>query len=69
MMTSTRWRVLASDPPWGFEVSGLKGCIDARDGTCKYATMTAEELAAVEVPAAEDCVMFMWATLSNWPLA
>lgn len=50
--------VLYVDPPWRYEhVKTQSRAIENQ-----YPTMSAGELAALEPPAADDAVMFMWAT-------
>ena len=48
--------VIYADPPWRYYLP-LRGAPDAH-----YLTMSTEEICAVEVPAAEDAVLFLWAT-------
>ena len=53
--------VIVIDPPWQYDrqptTRGLRG-------QCDYATMTLEELRALELPAAPDCVLWLWTTNS-----
>jgi N6-adenosine-specific RNA methylase IME4 len=53
------------DPPWLFKTWGKE--IGNRDPANHYALMTLDQIAAMPVSdlAAEDCILFMWAT---WPL-
>lgn len=53
-----KYEVLYADPPWLYEHAKT----ESRRIENQYPTMSAEELAALEVPASEDCVLFMWAT-------
>jgi N6-adenosine-specific RNA methylase IME4 len=54
--------VLYADPPWRLEPysrdTGLNRAADNH-----YPTMTLDEIIALEVPAADDCVLFLWATV------
>ena len=58
-----RWPVIYADPPWRWETwsreTGLDRCPEAH-----YDTMMVEEIMALDVPsiAADDCVLFLWAT-------
>lgn len=56
--------VIVIDPPWGYIKQAHHGSFDAngRRGTNPYPEMTQEELKAIELPAAEDCVLFLWTT-------
>lgn len=54
-----RFPVLYVDPPWRYE--GVE-TPDARKIENQYPTMNAEDLAALAVPADEDCVLFLWVT-------
>lgn len=51
--------VLYADPPWRYEHNETP---DLRAVENQYPTMTAEEIAALDVPAASDAVLFLWAT-------
>ena len=50
--------VLLADPPWRYDFSET----DSRKVENQYPTMEVEEIAALEVPAASDAVLFLWAT-------
>jgi N6-adenosine-specific RNA methylase IME4 len=58
-----KYGVIYADPPWKFEVysedTGLGRVAEAH-----YSTMAVEDIAAIPVSsfAADDCVLFMWAT-------
>lgn len=51
--------VIVVDPPWGYH-----GSFDANGRRCAnpYPEMTQAELKAIELPAAENCVLFLWTT-------
>lgn len=52
--------VICIDPPWQYcsDRMGLLG----KNAVSPYPTMTQEELLALNIPAAEDCVLFLWTT-------
>jgi N6-adenosine-specific RNA methylase IME4 len=52
--------VLYSDPPWKFETRSENGMDRSADN--HYPTETIEKIKAIKVPAAENAVLFMWAT-------
>jgi N6-adenosine-specific RNA methylase IME4 len=57
-----RYGVIYADPPWKFApYSGQTGMDRAADN--HYPTMTLENIKALAVPAADDCVLFLWATV------
>ena len=61
-MPTKRYGVIYADPPWRFEpYSRATGMDRAADN--HYPTMSFDKLAAMTVPAADDCVLFLWATL------
>jgi N6-adenosine-specific RNA methylase IME4/ParB-like chromosome segregation protein Spo0J len=51
-----QYDVIYIDPPWKYVVPG-RGSAENY-----YATMTDEEIKALHIPAAENCIMFMWVT-------
>lgn len=53
--------VLLADPPWRYEAPGGE-TPDQREVERHYVTQDVEEIAALEVPAAADAVLFLWAT-------
>jgi N6-adenosine-specific RNA methylase IME4/ParB-like chromosome segregation protein Spo0J len=53
--------IIYADPPWRFEPYSRKTGMD-RAADNHYPTMTLDQLAAIELPAAPDCVLFLWAT-------
>lgn len=50
--------VIYADPPWRYGFSRSK----SRKIENQYPTMTVEEICALEVPAKEDAVLYLWAT-------
>lgn len=56
------YNVICADPPWQFVPWGrLTGMDRAADN--HYPTMTLEAIRDLAVPAADDCVLFLWATV------
>jgi len=53
-----RYAVIYADPPWRYDFSST----DARAIENQYPTMDVADIAALDVPAATDAVLFMWAT-------
>ena len=52
------YNVILADPPWQYDFSK-----DSKDDIeVHYATMPTDEIAALKVPAAEQAVLFLWAT-------
>jgi N6-adenosine-specific RNA methylase IME4 len=49
--------VIYADPPWEYEF-GLRGGVQNH-----YPAMSLEELKSLRIPAAEDSVLFLWATM------
>jgi N6-adenosine-specific RNA methylase IME4 len=62
------YSVLYADPPWRFKpYSDATGMDRAADN--HYPTMTIDKLFEMKVPAADDCVLFLWATVPMLPEA
>jgi N6-adenosine-specific RNA methylase IME4 len=53
-----RYAVIYSDPPWRY-----RGAFFGRSIEDHYPTMPLEDIKALDVPAADDCVLFLWATM------
>lgn len=51
--------VITIDPPWNY---GTSFDADGRRVANPYPEMTQEQLKALEIPAKENCVMFLWTT-------
>ena len=60
LATARRYNVILADPPWRFEVWSQRGMDRAADN--HYPTTTIDSLSIMDVPAADDCVLFLWAT-------
>jgi N6-adenosine-specific RNA methylase IME4/ParB-like chromosome segregation protein Spo0J len=59
------YSVIYADPPWNYENRHRK----ASHPDQHYAAMSDEEIKSLDVPAAEDTVLFLWATAPRLPLA
>ena len=59
-----RCAVIYADPPWLRHHN-----VDSRAAENHYTTMTEDEIAALEPPAADDSVLFLWATPPMLPEA
>ena len=57
-MTPPYGAILA-DPPWHWKARSAKG--EGRSAKNHYDVMDAAELKALTIPAADDCVLFLWA--------
>ena len=63
-----KYGVLYADPPWRFKpYSDATGMDRAADN--HYPTMDLEAIKALPIPAAADCVLFLWATVPMLPEA
>ena len=51
--------VIVIDPPWNY---GTQFSHSNYRGNTQYPEMTQDELKAIELPAAENCVLFLWTT-------
>ena len=59
--------MILADPPWRFNTFSEYGMDRSADN--HYPTMLWDDIAALEVPAANDCVLFLWATSPMLPEA
>jgi N6-adenosine-specific RNA methylase IME4 len=57
-----RYGVIYADPPWRFEPYSRDTGMD-RAADNHYPTMDTEAIRRLEIPAARDCVLFLWATV------
>lgn len=62
------YSVIYADPPWRFEPYSRDTGMD-RAADNHYPTLTLDRLLALKVPAAPDCVLFLWATAPMLPQA
>ena len=61
-----KYHVIGIDPPWAYEEKGGFSSDDydskSNRGAVDYPTMTVEQIRKIELPAADDCVLFLWTT-------
>ena len=55
---SMTYNVIYADPPWKYSFSKS----NSRKIENQYPTMTCAEICEMEIPAAKDCVLYLWAT-------
>lgn len=65
--TDKVYGVIYIDPPWKFETFSENGMDRSADN--HYPTMSMQSLSQLAMPAANDCIMFMWATVPMLPEA
>jgi N6-adenosine-specific RNA methylase IME4 len=54
-----RFSVIVCDPPWSYEKRPED---ETSRGQTDYPTMTRGEIAGLDVPAADDCILWLWTT-------
>ena len=59
VLSSALFGVIYCDPPWRYEWAMANKGVDVEN---HYPTMATEEICAIKVPAAKNCVLYMWAT-------
>lgn len=52
--------VIYADPPWSYDNTPPQGNVQE-----EYDTMTISEIQALDVPAGDDCVLYLWATVTH----
>lgn len=61
-----KYHVIAIDPPWAYEEKGGFTSNDydseSNRGAVDYPTMTLSQISNIELPTADDCVLFLWTT-------
>tara|TARA_Y100001973_G_scaffold6153_1_gene8568 strand:+ start:631 stop:1770 length:1140 start_codon:yes stop_codon:yes gene_type:complete len=61
-----KYHVIAIDPPWAYNEKGgfSSDDYDSQNnrGAVDYPTMTVEQIKKINIPSADDCVMFLWTT-------
>ena len=66
ILENKKYHVIAIDPPWAYEEKGGFSSSDydaeSNRGAVDYPTMTVEQIKKIELPEAEDCVLFLWTT-------
>lgn len=60
-----RFSVIVNDPPWRYSFSNSK----SRRVENQYATMKLEDILAIKIPAADNCVMYLWVPAPKVPWA
>ena len=58
------YSVIYADPPWEYQQKGVQGAVHKQ-----YPTMTDEEICVLDVPAAKDSILYLWATAPLLPSA
>ena len=53
-----QFEIIYCDPPWRYEFSKT----NTREIENHYATMELEDIKALKIPAAKDCILLLWAT-------
>lgn len=66
LATSGPYDVIYADPPWPYDDAR---CVGKQGVANQYETLSPEDLAALRIPAAKDCALFLWATWPRLPLA
>ncbi len=54
---SALYDVIYADPPWTYQQKGVQGA-----AAKQYPLMTDDELCAMKIPAAKDCILYLWTT-------
>jgi len=67
-MPDKRYGVIYADPPWRFEPYSRDTGMD-RAADNHYQTMPLDNIKQLEIPAADDCILFLWATSPMLPEA
>jgi N6-adenosine-specific RNA methylase IME4 len=57
-LNNMRYNVILCDPPWKYDFAETKN----REIENNYPTMSLDDLKVMEIPADDNCVLFMWAT-------
>lgn len=62
--TDRKFGVIYADPPWAYTNKAERGTPENH-----YPVMTIDDICALEVPAADDCILYLWATAPLLPEA
>lgn len=54
-----KYKIIHADPPWSFNNKNTGGSMKS-GSVAKYPVMSLDGLKAMQVPADDDCVLFMW---------
>jgi N6-adenosine-specific RNA methylase IME4 len=65
MLGTVLYGVLYVDPPWDFLVYSRATGMD-RHAANHYPVMALEQMFALQLPAAKDCVLYLWAPVAQW---
>lgn len=61
-----KYHVIAIDPPWAYEERGgftaNSHDVYSNRGGVDYPTMSLSQISQIQLPAADDCVLFLWTT-------
>lgn len=57
-LNNRKYAVILCDPPWRYDFAETKN----REIENQYPTMDLKEIKSLDIPAGDDCVLFMWAT-------
>jgi N6-adenosine-specific RNA methylase IME4 len=61
-----KYHAIVIDPPWAYNEKGGFSSDDydatSNRGSVDYPTMTVQQISKIELPAANDCVLFLWTT-------
>jgi N6-adenosine-specific RNA methylase IME4 len=66
--SSRLYNVIYADPPWRFEPYSRQTGMD-RAADNHYGTLSLDAIKSLRIPAASDCVLFLWATRPMLPQA
>ena len=64
-LPDTEYNVVYADPPWRYDFSKTSN----REIENQYETMSLSEIKALDVPAGDDAVLYLWATAPKLPEA
>jgi len=56
-----KYEVIVVDPPWKYQISTVYDTKGFR-GITDYPTMSVEEIKKIKIPAADNCVLWLWTT-------
>jgi N6-adenosine-specific RNA methylase IME4 len=66
LQVDKKYHVISIDPPWAYEERGgfTSNDYDSQSnrGAVDYPTMSLSEIGKIQLPAADDCVLFLWTT-------
>jgi len=62
MSAPKKYGVIYADPPWRYQNGGSQGGVDDQ-----YPTMDIADICALQIPAAENSVLYLWATAPLLP--